>query len=256
MNKNNRYQVFKELHVPGDPVVLYNIWDSGGAKALTEVGAKAIATSSWAVAAAHGYSDGEKILVELALMIIERIVQSTDLPVSVDFEGAYADTPQEVAEHVERVIETGAIGINFEDQVVDGFGLYSTRDQGGRIKAVRAAASNRNVAFFVNARTDVFLKADEEVDHRMLMPDALERRDAYAKAGANGFFVPGLTNVELIRKICANSPIPVNVMMTGELKSVSDVARLGVARVSFGPKPYMRAIDQLAKEFNAVREDR
>ncbi len=88
------------------------------------------------------------------------------------------------------------------------------------------------------------------------MPDALERRDAYAKAGANGFFVPGLTNVELIRKICANSPIPVNVMMTGELKSVSDVARLGVARVSFGPKPYMRAIDQLAKEFNAVREDR
>ena len=255
MNKDNRYQVFKELHVPGDPVVLYNVWDSGGAKALTEVGAKAIATSSWAVAAAHGYSDGEKIPIELALMIIERIVQSTDLPVSMDFEGAYADSPQEVAKHVERVIETGAIGINFEDQIVDGFGLYSIRDQVGRIEAIRTATDNRKVAFFINARTDVFLKAGEGADHAMLMQDALERRDAYAKAGANGFFVPGLTNVELIREICANSPIPVNVMMTGELKSVSGAAQLGVSRVSFGPKPYMRAIDKLAEEFNAIRED-
>ncbi|MDP2026395.1 isocitrate lyase/phosphoenolpyruvate mutase family protein [Sulfuriferula sp.] len=105
MLRSDKYRKFKELHVPGKPLVLYNIWDAGGAKAVAEAGAKAIATSSWSVAAAHGFSDGEEMPLDFVLMIIERIAQSTDLPLTVDFEGGYAEDPLQVAANVGRVIE-------------------------------------------------------------------------------------------------------------------------------------------------------
>ena len=238
------------LHVPGDPLVLYNIWDAGGARTLAEAGARAVATGSWSLAAAHGYADGEAMPLDLTLAIVARIAQATDLPLTVDFEGGYAADPQAVAANVARVIAAGAVGINFEDQVVKGTGIYPLDEQAARIRAVRQAADAAGIPLFINARTDLFLKADG--DHAALMPEALARRAAYAAAGANGFFVPALTDAALIAEVCRESELPINVMMMGPLASVAEVAALGVARASWGPGAYRVAQTDFAARFREI----
>lgn len=241
-------QKLHELHVPGTPLVLYNIWDAGGAKSLADAGASAVATGSWSMAAAHGFTDGEAIPLDLVLAIVARITASVACPVTVDFEGGFAQTPMGIARNVERIIEAGAVGINFEDQVVNGPGLNAVEDQCARIEAIRGVAANADVPLFINARTDVFLKAADNSDPHELMADAMMRRAAYAEAGADGFFVPGLTDETLIEAICRDSPLPINVMMIGDLNSVSALARLGIARASYGPAPYFTAMSDLKSQ--------
>src|SRR5712692_2380076 len=125
MNQTGKATRFADLHVKGAPLLLYNAWDAGSAKSIIEAGAKAIATSSWSVAEAQGYRDGEAIPVELVEQIIARITATIDVPVSVDFEGGYSEDDGELAENVSRLLELGVIGINFEDRVVKGAGLYA-----------------------------------------------------------------------------------------------------------------------------------
>ena len=165
MTQSEKADHFTALHVPGDPLVLYNIWDAGSAKAIADAGTSAIATGSWSVAAAQGYPDGEKIPLDLLLGVAERIVLSTDLPVTVDFEGGYARAPGQLAENILRLIETGAVGLNFEDQIVGGDGLYETGEQADRIAAIRQMAQQTKVALFINARTDLFLKEKDASKH-------------------------------------------------------------------------------------------
>lgn len=252
MTQIEKARLLKALHVSSNPLVLYNIWDAGGAAALTKAGAKAIGTSSWSIAAAHSFSDGEEIPLDFALMIVERIAQSTELPVTVDFEGGYAEDPAQIAVNIKRVIAAGAAGINFEDQVVNGPGLYSIQQQIDRIKAIRGVANDAGVPLFINARTDVFLKADGDTPHADLVDEAVSRHKAYAEAGADGFFTPGLTESNLICDLCDRSTLPVNVMMMGGLSGMKDVARLGVSRISFGPQPYFDSIEDLTARFAAI----
>src|SRR5262245_46602563 len=122
-------KTFAELHVAGDPLILFNVWDAGTAKAAAQAGAKAIATGSWAVAAANGFDDGENISFDLVLANLARITGNVDLPVSLDAEGGYAADPESVGANVGRIIEAGAIGINFEDRVINDLGLYSIDEQ-------------------------------------------------------------------------------------------------------------------------------
>ncbi|WP_120631753.1 isocitrate lyase/phosphoenolpyruvate mutase family protein [Ruegeria sp. EL01] len=252
MNQIAKATRFKALHKKSAPLVLYNIWDAGGAKTLADAGARAVATGSWSVAAAHGFADGEAIPLEFLLRIVERIVQTVDLPVTVDFEGGYATEPDDVAANVRKVIQAGAIGINFEDQLVQGEGLYPISVQAERIKAIREMAIAEKLPLFVNARTDLFLGSDP-LAHADMLTEALERAAAYAKAGADGFFVPGLTNASLIQQITEAVCLPVNVMMIGELNSVETTAKLGVSRASFGPGPYFETMDHLTKRFTSIR---
>ena len=118
MTQTEKYAAFAALHVPGDPLILYNIWDAGSAKAVAEAGAKAIATGSASVAGAHGYADAETLPLELAIAGVERIVAAVELPVTVDFEGGYAVEPELVGRNVAMLAEAGAVGCNFEDQVI------------------------------------------------------------------------------------------------------------------------------------------
>src|ERR1044072_2217043 len=120
MNQREKAKRFVELHVKGAPLLLYNAWDAGSAKAILAAGAKAIATSSWAVAEAQGYRDGEVIPIEFAQQIIATIAATGDAPVTADFEGGYSDDGGELADNVLRLIDLGVIGINFEDRVVKG----------------------------------------------------------------------------------------------------------------------------------------
>lgn len=250
-DQQERAARFKALHVKGNPLVLYNIWDAGGARALQEASAQAVATGSWSMAAAHGFADGEAIPLEFVLQIVERIAATTDLPLTVDFEGGYAVEPHRVAANVRRVIQAGAIGINLEDRVVSGERLYSVADQTKRIEAVRQVADQEGIDLFINARTDLFLGSDPS-RHAGFVAAAIERQAAYKEAGADGFFVPGLTDPSLIKTVVDATSLPVNVMMFGELASLGDVAAMGVARASFGPGPYLAAMFDLKARFIAL----
>lgn len=242
---------FKALHVKGDPLILYNIWDAGGAKTLAEAGAKASATGSWSMAAAHGFQDGEDIPLDLVVQIVHRIALAVELPLTVDFEGGYAAAPEQVAENVRRIIQAGAIGINFEDRIVRREGLYPIEDQVRRIKAVRHVAEQEGIDLFINARTDLFLGTDPST-HKVLIDEAIEREAAYKNAGASGFFIPGLAELSLIQKIVGAVSLPVNVMIMGDLTSISTVADIGISRASYGPRPYFTAMSDFKERFGAL----
>lgn len=240
--------MLRDLHIRHDPLILYNIWDAGSAAAVARAGAKAIATSSWSVAASQGHTDGEALPLDDMLAAIARISRVTDLPLTVDFEGGYAADPPRIRENVRRLLDLGVVGLNFEDQVVNGPGLFSIEDQAARLCAVREAADMAGVRAFINARTDVFLKAGTSADHSRLLDEALARQVAYEEAGADGFFVPGLTERVLIAGLCEAATLPINVMMTDDLKNFREMAALGVSRISFGPAPYIGFTADLERE--------
>lgn len=233
---------FAELHVPGNPLILFNAWDAGSAQAVAKAGVSAIATGSASVAMANGFGDGQQVPLEYALGNAKRIVDSVDLPVTVDFEGAYSDDPHEGARNIVRLADTGAVGCNFEDQIVGGEGLHPIDVQTGRIAAARAAVGPD---FFINVRTDLFLKAKQETHDEAMLGEAVDRARAYAEAGASGYFVPMLGNLDYLRRLCAESPVPVNFMTYPGCPSNAEVAATGVARISHGPFPYMSLMGQL-----------
>lgn len=246
MSQQDKAGQFAALHVKGTPLVLFNAWDAGSAKAIADAGAAAIATSSWSVAAAQGYGDGEEIPVDLADRIVERIAATVPIPVSIDFEGGYTDDDAALADNVARLIDLGIVGINFEDRIVKGSGLYDVDRQAARIATIRAAAAGRGVELFINARTDLFLGQGK--DPESAVPQALERAAAYAAAGASGFFIPGLQEAALIARVCDGAALPVNVMVMGGVPANDRLAEIGVARISYGPIPYINAMAALGKE--------
>ncbi len=242
VSQTKKAKQFAALHVKGTPLILYNAWDAGSAKTIVDAGATAIATSSWSVASAQGYEDGEDLPLPLAERIVERIAAAVDVPVTVDFEGGYSDDDRKLASNISKLLDLGIIGINFEDRVVKGRGLYDIDRQAKRIAAIRHAAERKGVPLFINARTDVFLGNGGDVD------EALERAKAYASAGASGFFIPGLTEADHIRRIAEEATLPVNVMVMEGVPSNDKLAKLGVARVSYGPIPYIETMEALQKK--------
>ena len=235
---------FAALHVPGDPVLLYNMWDVASARAVAAGGAQALATGSHALAEANGFADGEGIPFNLYLDCTRRIVEGVDVPVTADFEGGFAVDPARIADHARYLAETGAVGCNFEDQVIGGEGLHPVAEQARRVAAVVESG------LWVNARTDLFLKrliAGENANDRAVLPEALERAHAFAEAGAHSFFIPGVGDLDLIAEVCAASPLPVNVIK-GDALEIPRLAQAGVARISWGPRPWRWAMERLTDE--------
>jgi 2-methylisocitrate lyase-like PEP mutase family enzyme len=245
----SKFEDFAKLHIAGGPLVLFNVWDAGSADAVAKSGTKAIATGSASVAMANGYGDGEEVPLELVLANAERIVRAAELPVTVDFEGGYATDEDGLTANGRRLAATGAIGCNFEDQVVGTDRLYDIVDQASRIGALREGVGNN---FFINARTDLFLKAPAEAHDEGLADQAIERGQAYAAAGANGYFIPGLANLSLVEKICRAVNLPVNAMHLPNGPSRADWANAGIARVSHGPFPFMAMQKWLEAEARAA----
>lgn len=240
---------FKALHVKGDPLVLFNVWDAGSAKAVAEAGAPALGTGSWSVAAAFGFDDGEGLPMTEATANLKRIASAVDLPVTLDFEGGYAVEPADVADNVAWVLAAGGIGINFEDQQVGGEGLYAIAAQSARIAAIRARTGED---FFINARTDIFLKAAPETHDAAMVDGAVERARAYVDAGASGFFAPGLMDETLIARLCEAVAVPINIMAFPGVPDARRLGELGVARVSHGPGPYRLAMKALGDAARSV----
>ena len=240
------FETFAALHVPGNPVILYNIWDVGSALAVVKAGAKALATGSHPVADANGWPDGQKVPMEFAFANAKRIIDAVQVPLTVDFEGAYSADPEEGGENVRRLAETGAVGCNFEDQVVGGEGLHPLDLQVKRIAAIRRAVGDK---FYINARTDLFLKTQTYDD--ALVGQVVERGKAFADAGASGFFVPRLADPAQIERVVREVPLPLNVIAFPGAPDSSVWASAGVARISHGPFPHralMGRLEEMARE--------
>jgi len=250
--QNEIARAFRALHVPGDPLVLFNAWDAGSARAVAGAGANAIATGSWSVAAASGFDDGEQLPLALAMDNLRRIVAAVSLPVTIDLESGYGDAPDAVAATVAAALAAGAIGCNLEDSFPADGSLRETADQVARLKAARRAAEVAGVECFINARTDVFFQKPAAGHDRAMVDEALQRARAYADAGASGLFVPGLVDEALIACVAEASPLPVNVMAMPGVPSRGRLAALGVARISHGPGPYRGAMQWLADAAKAA----
>lgn len=236
----SRFETFAKLHVPGRPVVLYNIWDVGSAQAVARAGARAIATGSHPVADANGWPDGEQVPIDFALANARRIAAAVDLPLTVDFEGAYSTEPAAGAENAARLKSTGAVGCNFEDQVVGGEGLHPIDLQARRIAAIRDAVGGN---FFINARTDAVLKSGSE--DRDTIDAVIERGRAFADAGASGFFVPRLADPRQIERVVREVPLPLNLIAFPGAPPARQWADAGAARISHGPFPHRALMAQL-----------
>ena len=240
------FATFAALHVPGDPIVLYNIWDAGSAVAVAEAGAKALATGSHPVGDAAGFGDGQKVPLEFVFGNAKRILAAVNLPLTVDFEGAYSTDAGEAAANVAALKETGAVGCNFEDQVVGGEGIHSLDAQVARIRAIRAAVGSD---FFINARTDLMIKAENQDD--ALIDAVIERGKAYADAGASGFFVPRIADPKHIERVVREVPLPLNAIAFPGAPDKTIWAEAGVARISHGPFPHralMAKLTEMARE--------
>src|SRR5262249_1157333 len=156
-----------------------------------------------------------------------RISTDVELPVSLDFEGGYATDPDQLRKNIDLVIKAGAIGINFEDRIVKGEGLYSINDQYERIRATREAATESGVPLFINARSDVVLPLNTAEHNEKHLDELIERAAVYAEAGASGFFAPGLVNPDFVGKLCENSPLPVNILVWPGAPTSSQLVELG-----------------------------
>jgi len=240
---------FAALHVPGDPVVLFNIWDVGSAKAVVAAGARALATGSHPVADANGWPDGEQVPIAFALANATRIASAVEVPLTIDFEGAYSVDPVANGVNVALLAATGAIGCNFEDQVIGGEGLHPLKLQAQRIAAIRTAVGTD---FFINARTDLFLKHKPETHDAAMLDEAIERALGFADAGASGFFAPRLGDLRLVEKLCKASPLPVNAIAFPGGPTRAQWASAGIARISHGPFPYRALMKQLEENARAA----
>jgi 2-methylisocitrate lyase-like PEP mutase family enzyme len=243
----SKFETFAALHVPGNPVILYNIWDVGSALAVVAAGTTALATGSHPVADANGWPDGQQVPIDFALANAKRIVEAVEPPVTVDFESAYSDDPEIGAANVAELKATGAVGCNFEDQVIGGEGVHPLGLQAKRIAAIRRAVGDQ---FYLNARTDLFLKTQTYDD--ALVDKVIERGKAFADAGASGFFVPRLADPKQIERVVREVPLPLNVIAFPGAPDKKIWADAGVARISHGPFPHRALMKTLTEMASAA----
>src|SRR5258705_3865067 len=223
---SNLAETFHSLHKEKDILVLPNAWDAGSAKVIEDAGAKAIATSSAGVAWALGYPDGDVLPPRMLADLTARITDVIRIPLSVDFEGGYTNNPAKVAENLKPIIDAGAVGINIED------GEGTPELLARKIEKARKAAASAGVNLFINARTDVYLAELGSPESRV--GETIDRAACYRDAGADGIFVPGLSELSAIKAIVPEVKMPVNVMAYPGLPPAKQLKKLGVQRLSSG----------------------
>lgn len=234
MTLRDRAVLFRSLHIAGQPLVLPNAWDVASARVVEDAGAAAIATTSAGVAWSLGAADGDRLDRDRAIDLVARVAGAVAVPVTADIESGYADGPEGVAETVRGVLTAGAVGVNLEDGMHDGrTSLRPIGEQVERLGAARRAADSAGVPLFLNARVDIYLMSVGDPASRLR--ETLTRSAAYLGAGADGIFVPGVTDPELISVLTGAINAPLNVMAGPQAPPVADFASCGVARVSVGP---------------------
>jgi 2-methylisocitrate lyase-like PEP mutase family enzyme len=238
-------QRLRELHRPGDPVVLPNAWDPPSARRLAATGAAALATTSVAVAEALGYEDGEVTPPAEMLAAVGRIAAAVELPVTADLEAGYGLPPDEL---IAGLLDAGAVGLNQEDTDHATGKLADPGSHAERLAAIKEAGRGAGVDVVLNARVDTFLRAAPDADPEGLVDDAVARGRRYAEAGADCVYPFAARGRKAIRRLVEEVGAPVNIVAVPTGLGRSELAALGVARVSFGGGLAIRALEAAAAE--------
>lgn len=252
MTQSAKAQALLNLHNNGKLLILPNVWNPIGARMLEGKGFSAVATASAAIAESMGYSDGEQIKLETMLELVARIVHSVNVPVTADFEAGYSDTPEGLQENISRLLDTGAVGINFEDGLDDSSRLRPIAEQIERIQAVREAAEQRDVHLVINARADSFF-ADGFASDEDRIEDVITRSNAYLKAGADCVYPIGRGDKETLVILRKRISAPINVLATAKTASLKELQELGINRVSFGPYIFRSLLAKSAAMYDEIK---
>ncbi|WP_314224430.1 isocitrate lyase/PEP mutase family protein [Streptomyces zaehneri] len=246
------YNSFADLHHADTPLLLPNAWDQATAMAMARKGFRAIGTTSLAVAAAVGLPDGASATRDETLRLA-LILGSQPFFLSVDAESGFSEDPDEVGEFARQLVAVGAVGINLEDA------LGPVDRHAAKIAAVKAAAPG----LFVNARTDTYWLGERGEGGKHGKhgergerggAETLSRLDAYQQAGADGVFVPGLTDAGEIAALVARLDVPLNILYSPTGPTVPQLGDLGVSRVSLGSFLYRRAMGAALEALDEIRE--
>lgn len=220
-----------ELHQPGNPVVLPTVWDAWSAKLAVDAGFSALTVGSHPVADSVGKSDQEGMTFDDLLARVIQITDAVDVPVSVDIESGYAETPSRL---IDGLLGVGAVGLNIEDTVhSEGGRLRSSAEHAELVGALRAAADAAGVHVVINARTDLFIRQDGDESDRV--DRAIARLTEAASAGADVLYPVGLHEPDTLRRLTSELPLPVNAIGLPDQSDPASYGPLGVGRISFGP---------------------
>lgn len=227
----SNYIKFKELHHQSSPLLIGNVWNVQSAKVFEKHNFKTIGTSSAAIANTLGYEDGQELPFAELLYIVERIKKSTNLLLTVDIEGGYGTTAEEIVDNIKQLHHLGVAGINIEDSIVEN-GKRRLLD-GDDFAALLNAVSNKlieiNSQVFINARCDAFLLHQENP-----LEEAIKRIKSFADSGADGIFIPFVTNIKAIHTMVTQTKLPVNVMCMPGIPNFETLTTIGVKRISMG----------------------
>lgn len=243
-------ETLRSLHVPGRPLLLPNAWDAASARAVVDAGFPVVATTSGGVAQALGYEDHQGAPANEMLAAAARIARVVDVPVTVDAEAGYGLEP---AELVERLKAVGAAGCNLEDTDHDADAVRDADEQADWLRRVREAASAAGFGLVINARIDVFLSAAPDLPQAELVPDALARARAYLEAGADCVYPIALWETDALRRFVEGAGGPANALAFPKAPPPSELAAMGVARVSWGGLLHRATMDQFSAALEQLR---
>ncbi|MGX7149812.1 isocitrate lyase/PEP mutase family protein [Enterococcus ureasiticus] len=239
MNENKPTQ-FKNAHRKDKPLVLLNIWDVASANELTKKNIALAPTGSYAMSNHYGYQDGENMPFAEIVDYIKQMNPETNY-ITVDIESGYAENRTDLVSNIESLINTGGVGINIEDKQPNSETLYSIDEQNERLHSIKQKLRSMKKELFINVRTDTYFIGDiaENNQNEDVLTQTITRIKAYEKTGIDGIFIPGLKNKEHIKKIVAETALPINIMLDIKEDSIAEYLNTGISRISFGPSIYM-----------------
>lgn len=240
-------ELFRAQHHAEKILLLPNIWDTLSAKLISTLGYPSLATASVSMSLVNGYADGENMPYKVLIEKVKLIVESVDLPVTVDIERGYAESINQLKDNIKLLIDSGAVGLNIEDGLDHGKVILPINEQCRRIEAIRETAIISNVPIVINARTDLFMKPQKGDELKL----AVERANAYEAAGADCFYPILINNYDDISRLLEQIKIPVNVVLMPLIGDLKKLEIIGVKRVSVGPALLKLALSSIK---NAAEE--
>jgi 2-methylisocitrate lyase-like PEP mutase family enzyme len=249
-SQREKAENFRALHRGKRILILPNGWDVPSARVFEDAGFPAVATSSAGMLVSLGYPDGEVISRDEFVSVVGRIARVLSVPLSADIVAGFGKTTQEVLATVKAILKTGAVGINIEDFAHATKKLYPIERQIENVKAIRKLGETIGIPLVINARTDALRFA--EGDEGARFNESVRRATAYRDAGADCVYPMGLVDAASIANFVKALDFPINVMVRKGLPPISELERLGVARVSFGPSPSYAAMGLLKRAAKEV----
>jgi 2-methylisocitrate lyase-like PEP mutase family enzyme len=250
--QRERAEHIQRLHAREQLMVVPNAWDSASARVEEALGFETIATTSSAMAWSQGHADGQNMGLENVLAVVERMVASVEIPLSVDYESGYVEETGSIERSIEAVLDAGAVGFGLEDSDFSGEGIRPAEEHAERIAAAREVCGRRAIPALIVGRTELFLRTPATPEDGA--DEAVRRLRLYAEAGADVVFAPGSEEPELVTRLIAEVPKPLNVLRLRRSTTLAALAELGVRRVTVGGASYQVALAGLERALTGLSE--